>query len=357
MLTRRIRRHEVARRWPALPVAVFLSVVPTPRVADPPPPVEVVVAGLPRLVAPASTVGRALEALSMEPTAGDLVDVEGFPLKLGVFPGSVNVGGKPASPQRVLAPGDVVEPIDARDRIEPVRVEIVPVAEGGFPNPQAHVGAVPGEQVITTGARSGKLVSTAFRPSGPADPPPAVALTFDDGPSPRYTPRILRVLERFAVPATFFVIGYLAERYPGIVRDAARSGMALGNHSMNHPRTRPFSDLPPHEIRSQIQLGHHAVESFGVESVGFRPPGGSWSNSVLDLARDQGERIILWSVDSEDYEASKPRVLARRVVRDAEAGSIILLHDGGGDRAATLKALPRIINGLRREGLGFVTLG
>jgi peptidoglycan/xylan/chitin deacetylase (PgdA/CDA1 family) len=357
MLTGRIRRHELARRWPALPVAVILSVIPTPRVSDPPPPIEVVVAGLPRLVAQGSTVGRVLRVLGVEPLAGDLVDVEGFPLKLGSFPGSVNVGGKPAAADRILAPGDVVEPVDARDRIEPVRVEIVPVAEGGFPNPQAHVGAVPGEQVITTGAQSGKLVSSAFRPSGTAVPPPAVALTFDDGPSPRYTPRILRVLERFGVQATFFVVGYLAERYPAIVRETVRSGMALGNHSMNHPRMRPFADLPLHEVRSQIEGGHRVVESFGVASAGFRPPGGSWSNTVLDLAEDLSERIILWSVDSEDYEAGKPRVLARRVVRDAQAGSIILLHDGGGNRAATLRALPRIINGLRREGLGFVALG
>jgi peptidoglycan/xylan/chitin deacetylase (PgdA/CDA1 family)/sulfur carrier protein ThiS len=358
MLTGRIhRRSDVFRRWPALPVAVILSVWPTHRIADPPPPMQIVVGGLSRLVPQGTTVALALDVIGMEPLAGDLVDVEGVPLKEGVFPGSVRVDGEPAPGERVLATGDVVELVDARDRIEPVHIEIVPVPEGGFPNPQAHVGAVPGEQVITTGGLSGKLVSSAFRPKGSATPPPAVALTFDDGPSPRYTPRILRVLKRFDVPATFFVVGYLAERYPGVVRDVVRSGMALGNHSMNHPTARPFADLPAHEIRSQIAEGHGVVEGFGVEPVGFRPPGGSWSNAVKDVAARLGERIILWSVDAEDFEARQPRVLAARVVREAEPGSIILLHDGGGNRAATLHALPRIINGLRRRGLGFVTLG
>ncbi|MGH2710652.1 MAG: polysaccharide deacetylase family protein [Actinomycetota bacterium] len=357
MISGRIHRHEVLRRWPALPVAIFLSVLPTPRVDDLPPPIEVVVAGIPRLVPPRSTVEEALMMIGVEPEAGDLVDVEGLTLKLDEFPGTVVVNGEEAVRSRRLSAGDSLELIDARNRIEPVSVDVVPVPEGGLPNPQAHVGSIPGEQVITTGAISGKLVSSAFRPAGDASPPPAVALTFDDGPSPTYTSRILRVLGRFHVTATFFVVGYLARRYPDIVRDVLRAGMALGNHSMNHPAAKPFADLPPHEIREQIEKGHRSVVSFGVEPAGFRPPGGSWSNSVRDVASSVGERIVLWSVDSEDFEAGKPRVLAARVVAQAEAGSIILLHDGGGNRAATLRALPRIINGLRREGLGFVTLG
>jgi peptidoglycan/xylan/chitin deacetylase (PgdA/CDA1 family)/sulfur carrier protein ThiS len=357
MLTGRIRRRrEIARRWPALPVAAVLALVPTPRLADPPPPIEIFVDGVLHLVPPRTTVSSALEMLEAEPEAGDLVDVEGLPLKVDAFRGAVAVNGATVPRRHVLQPGDALELIDARDRIEPVSVDVLPVPEGRLPNPQTHVGAVPGEQVITTGAISGKLVSSAFRPSGEGEPPPAVALTFDDGPSPRYTPRILRVLRRHRVSATFFVVGYLARRYPDVVRELLRSGMAVGNHSKGHPTARPFADLPLHEIREQIRQGHRAVASLGAVSVGFRPPGGSWSNAVRDVAAEVGERIVLWSVDAEDFEARKPGVLASRVIAEARPGSIILLHDGGGRRGITVRALPRIINGLRRMGLGFVTL-
>jgi peptidoglycan/xylan/chitin deacetylase (PgdA/CDA1 family) len=183
-----------------------------------------------------------------------------------------------------------------------------------------------------------------------------VALTFDDGPSPRYTLRILRILRQRGVTATFFMVGYLARSYPEVVQRVVESGMSVGNHSMNHPTKRPFADLPLHEIREQIERGHHVVTELGGGSVGFRPPGGSWSGAVRDLAADQGERVILWSVDSEDFAGLAPRVLARRVVREAEPGSIILLHDGGGNRGATVKALPRIIAGLRKKGLAFESL-
>lgn len=342
--------------WRAVPVAVLLSVLPSPEVADSPPPMSVVVGDATMLVPPQATLATALRVLRLEPEAGDLVDVEGVPLKKDVYPGSVTVDGRPADLAERLEPSAVLEAIDGENRIEPVTVDVFPVLEGGTPNPQTHVGSVPGEQVITTGQLSGKLVSSAFRPTGGGTAPPAVALTFDDGPSPSFTPRVLRILQQRAVPATFFMVGYLVERYPEVARQVIEAGMAVGNHSMNHHRTPPFADLPEHEIREQVERGHRVLAELGVDSTLFRPPGGSWSPQVMDIASAQGERIVLWSVDSEDFDARQPRVLAANVVREAGPGSIVLLHDGGGNRQATVRALPRIINGLRAKGLALVAL-
>jgi peptidoglycan/xylan/chitin deacetylase (PgdA/CDA1 family) len=337
-------------------VLAMLAFLPALRLGDPPAPIELTVDGRPAMAPPGATLGRTLRVLGMAPERGDLVDIEGVPLRRGVEPGSVLVNGEPARLDLRLASGDVVELVDGTDRVEPVSVDVIPVPEGSTPNPQTHVGVVPGEQIITTGSISGKLVSSAFRPTGGGSSPPQVALTFDDGPSPRYTPRILRILRRFGVPATFFVIGYLAERYPALLRQLRDAGMAIANHSMNHPTTTPFADLPAHEIREQVEQSHLVLERFGIQPVGFRPPGGSSSGAVIDVASRVGERIILWSVDSEDFHRQKPRFLAQGVVKQAQAGSIVLLHDGGGNRTATVRALPRIINGLRRKGLEPVAL-
>jgi peptidoglycan/xylan/chitin deacetylase (PgdA/CDA1 family) len=282
--------------------------------------------------------------------------VEGVPLREDFYPGHLTVNGASADAATPLGPGAVVELVAGVGRVEPVTVDTLRVQAGTLPNPQAYLGTVGGEQIITRGTISGKLVSATFRPTGGTTVRPAVALTFDDGPSPRYTLRILRILRKRRVPATFFVVGYLARRYPEVVERVVESGMSLGNHSMNHPTERPFVDLPAHEIREQIDRGHRVLAGFGAGSVGFRPPGGSWSGVVRDVAAEWGERVILWSVDAEDYAGLAPPVLARRVVREAEPGSIILLHDGGGNRAATVKALPRIINGLRKKGLAFESL-
>lgn len=339
-----------------VPVAAAIVMVPAPRVADLPPPMTIVVNGSVRTAPPGATLRDTQKILGLRPAGGDLVDVEGRSLRADLYPGHVTVNGRPADQAAPLRAGDLVELVAGIDRVEPVTVDTLHVPAGTLANPQTYLGTEGGEQIITRGTLSGKLVSATFRPTGGTSVRPAVALTFDDGPSPRYTLRILRILRQRGVPATFFVVGYLARRYPEVVHRVVESGMSVGNHTMSHPTERPFADLPVHEIREQIERGHAVVAELGGGSAGFRPPGGSWSGAVRDLAAEQAERVILWSVDAEDFTGLAPRVLARRVVREAEPGSIILLHDGGGNRAATVKALPRIIGGLRKRGLAFESL-
>src|SRR5207244_10221060 len=155
---------------------------------------------------------------------------------------------------------------------------IVRLSGGMVSDPQFTVSRTPGEQVIVSGALSHELVSVRFQPSGPARIERAVALTFDDGPSPQYTPRVLAVLTRLRVHATFFVIGYLAEENPDLVRQELRLRMTVGNHSYNHPQVPPFAQLPPQLLGDEIALGEQALARLGAQPRLFRPPCGSTSH-------------------------------------------------------------------------------
>jgi peptidoglycan/xylan/chitin deacetylase (PgdA/CDA1 family) len=184
-----------------------------------------------------------------------------------------------------------------------------------------------------------------------------VALTFDDGPSPEYTPRILAALRRLGVHATFFVIGYLAQAYPALVREEQRLGMVVGNHSYNHPEVPPFGQLPPALMRDEIGLSAKILVGIGVTPQLFRPPGGSFSRLLIRTAASLGERVVLWSVDPTDWTPGiSTGQIVRGVLSAVRPGSIVDLHDGGGDRSATLAALPAIVRGIRARGLRLVTL-
>jgi peptidoglycan-N-acetylglucosamine deacetylase len=184
-----------------------------------------------------------------------------------------------------------------------------------------------------------------------------VALTFDDGPSPQYTPRILATLRRLRVHATFFCIGYLADEYPDLVRKELRAGMTVGNHSYNHPEVPSLDQLPPRLLEDQIVLGAQSLRRAGADPMLFRPPGGSFSAAVVRDAERHGERIVLWSVDPRDWQPdTTARQMARNVLAAVRPGSIIELHDGGGDRSATIAALAAIVKGIRHRHLRLVAL-
>ena len=178
-----------------------------------------------------------------------------------------------------------------------------------------------------------------------------MALTFDDGPSPTYTPQILGLLRRDHVPATFFVIGELAERYPDLVRAEIRSGMSVGNHSWDHPESPPFVDLAPARVRSEISRTNAELARLGDRAHLFRPPGGSFDPSLVAVAQAESVRVVLWDVDPRDWApGATARKIARAVLENVKPGAIVELHDGGGDRSATVAALPKIIRGIRRMG-------
>jgi peptidoglycan-N-acetylglucosamine deacetylase len=321
------------------------------------PVVTVTVAGRPVEIVKGTTLAAVGSRFRLRPRAGDLLDVNGRVLRVGAFPGRVLVDGKPASRRSEPRSGDRIVAVAGRTRTE-ARVRTVVPEPGGVPSdPQFFVDRVPGEQVIVRGAVSHELVSSRFRPTGAARPERAVALTFDDGPSPEYTSRILGELERLHVHASFFVIGYLATAHPDLVRREARLGMAVGNHSYNHPEVPPFDELPPPLIRDEIALANHALASLGLETRLFRPPGGGASARVVRIAAGLGQRVVLWSIDPRDWEPGvTSKAIVGRVLAAVRPGSIIDMHDGGGDRSATLAALPAIVRGIRARGLRLVTL-
>ena len=312
------------------------------------PPLTVTVAGRRVEVVDGTTLGQAGWRFGLRPRSGNLLDVEGQLL----------LDGRVASAGIRLRSGDRIGVADGHDRREPLSRQLVQVKDGIPADPQFTLTRAPGTELVIRGALSHKLVSVRFRSSrGPANVERAVALTFDDGPSLRYTPRILAVLKRLHVHATFFCIGYLADEYPELVRAELRAGMKVGNHSYNHPEVPPFDQLPSRLIDDEIALGARSLLRAGARPMLFRPPGGSFSSAAVRAAEQQGERVVLWSVDPRDWQpGSTAREIAGNVLDAVRPGSIVELHDGGGDRSATLAALPAIVKGIRQRHLRLVAL-
>jgi peptidoglycan/xylan/chitin deacetylase (PgdA/CDA1 family) len=306
---------------------------------------------------PGATFGEAVTAWGLTAEPGDLVDVKDDVLERGAFPGKVLLNGRTAVPRTVLQPGDVIRVVDGRDRREPLVRERIPVPRAKPGNPQFFLATAPGVQIVTRGEVSGKILEAEFVPEGDAEFPPAVALTFDDGPSPAFTPQILDILERFRVRATFFVIGYLAARHPGLIERELAAGMSVASHSWGHPLSPQFRQLPRGQLRSEIVLGKRVLMTLGAQVKLFRPPQGSYSDRVVRMARTRGLRIVLWNTDPEDWRpGASASAIADAVLSHVQPGSIVLLHDGGGNRRATVEALPTIIRGIRDMGLRLVSI-
>ncbi len=175
-----------------------------------------------------------------------------------------------------------------------------------------------------------------------------VALTFDDGPSGR-TPAILRVLANHGAHATFFVVGRATHGMEPVLRRIAASGNELADHTYSHAN---LLALRAPGRTKQLRWTKALVErATGVEPRFFRPPYGATGPAVNRLGRGLGMVPVLWSVDSRDWQLPGTKAIVRRVLAHVEPGSIVLLHDGGGDRQETLRALPAILRALERRHL------
>jgi len=180
------------------------------------------------------------------------------------------------------------------------------------------------------------------------------ALTFDDGPDPRYTPEVLDILRQYRVRATFFVIGESVEKYPELVKRALSEGHEVESHSYTHPN---LANMSTEEISYEIRMTQEAVRRVtGTEPRYFRPPKGLFNRKVIDAVHEHGLKIVLWDVGVEHGFFKDPRDMAYRVVGRAHPGVIILAHDGRLDRRLTVKALPMLISEYQRMGYRFVTL-
>jgi cellulose synthase/poly-beta-1,6-N-acetylglucosamine synthase-like glycosyltransferase/peptidoglycan/xylan/chitin deacetylase (PgdA/CDA1 family) len=198
-----------------------------------------------------------------------------------------------------------------------------------------------------------RMVSRARRPGR------RIALSFDDGPDPRWTPRIAKTLRRLKVPATFFVVGSQVARNPGVVRSLHAQGFELGNHTFTHA---DLASLVGWERTLQIGLTENALAGVvGVRPRLVRPPYSSTPAAVTtrqlralsELTRD-GYVIALSNLDGEDWRRPGVEAIVRAITPNGDSGGIVLLHDGGGDRSETVAALERVVPLLRARGFQFV---
>jgi peptidoglycan/xylan/chitin deacetylase (PgdA/CDA1 family) len=303
-----------------------------------------------------TSVGTMTRLLDIEPAAGRLLDVEGHVLDPQDDRGRILVDGRRVSPDASLSNGDAITVVDGVDRTEPterIRTRLPGLRPG---DPQYSLAMARQVRVDVVGRISGLVVSTDYRPVGDARRPRAVALTFDDGPWPGSTRAILRVLRRMNAKATFFVVGYLAKRRPATIRAELHAGMAIGSHSWSHPE--PFDGLSPSRMEAEMRAVNGLLRRrFGVRVSVFRPPGGGAGAETVTMAARLGMRVVNWNVDPRDWSsAATPRAIAGAVLSNVERGSIVELHDGGGDRRATVRALPSIIRGIRRMGFKLAIL-
>lgn len=180
-----------------------------------------------------------------------------------------------------------------------------------------------------------------------------VALTFDDGPDPHTTGPILDVLRDHAVPATFFCVGMQARAYPELVERIVAEGHTLGNHTWSHPY---LPDLTRDELLWQLErTGQVLAEVTGSAPGLLRPPYGGRSAATVGWIAGTGLTTVLWDVECDDWTLPGSAAIARDVTARARSGSIVLMHDGGGDRRQTAAALPTVLEALLERGLTCVT--
>jgi peptidoglycan/xylan/chitin deacetylase (PgdA/CDA1 family) len=199
-------------------------------------------------------------------------------------------------------------------------------------------------------------------PAGPAypvdrplyyirDTSTAIALTIDDGPDPVYTPQVLRLLHKYQVTATFSMIGIHVAAYPHLARAVAEAGHAIANHTWTHAW---LAGLPAPVVHDELAQASRAIRAAaGVQPRLFRAPYGAWSAEVIKLCGQMSMVPLDWSVDPRDWTRPGVRSIVRTIMTNTRPGSIILEHDGGGNRSQTVAALRIVLPRLLHEGYHF----
>ena len=332
-------------------------------------PVDLIVDGRSVTVHAGTSVRDLLVSGEFQAEAGDLIAVDGQVARSGDgLPPGVTRNGESVAEARRVFDGDVLMSRAGRDVVESVIVTTVPEpfrlrVEGSGPIAVVAQKGADGVRQVTRGEVSGiELTSTivltprdeviARKAAKPGSK--LVALTFDDGPWPKATERILDVLAASEVKATFFVLGGRVKRSPEVVERAYREGHLIGAHSVSHRR---FTALSPKQIRSEVARSRRLIRSAtGHDSTWLRPPYGAMDGKAWRAVSKERAQVVMWDVDSRDWKKPGAKKIAKSVVRHVKPGSIVLLHDGGGDRAQTVAALPMIIRDLKAKGYLFVTV-
>ena len=214
------------------------------------------------------------------------------------------------------------------------------------------LGGTVGAQSALAAAPPDTAASSTNAPTAPPVPSPRAArapiyLTFDDGPFPAQTKRLLKVLERNGVQATFFVLGQLAAQHPEVVQMEKAAGHAIGNHTWDH---RDLTRLSTSGIRREVVRGGRGIRSAtGVTPRCMRPPYGATSASVRSVNRALHLKQVLWDVDTNDWRLPSTNTLVRWLV-SARPGDVVLMHDGGGNRSRSIAAVARVLPRMIKRG-------
>lgn len=255
---------------------------------------------------------------------------------------AVLVGGcAPAPPQAATAPGGTTP---------------TPTGSGTGPSPSPS----PAPHPAATGAGTHTVCPTApdvIRKPGTLQYLPCkgkdVALTIDDGPHPVWTPQVLAVLAKLDIRATFCMIGENAARHPDLVRQVTAAGHQIADHTYTHPIK--LAAMPRAQVDDQIhRTAELLTRAGGNAPTLFRAPGGSWSATILESCADAGLRPLDWSVDTRDWALPGVSRIVDILLTRTNPGSIILDHDGGGNRQQTVTALSTALPRLIDQGYRFV---
>jgi peptidoglycan/xylan/chitin deacetylase (PgdA/CDA1 family) len=207
------------------------------------------------------------------------------------------------------------------------------------------------------GDRSGEVVATETLVAARAPAPTTrkvVALTFDDGPSAAWTPYVLEILRSRGVRATFCMVGSAVAKAPEVAAQVVAAGHQLCNHTQSHDLGLAEADQA--RVDAEVRGGRATMVAAGLpEPAYYRPPGGYLSDAVVSIARDQGERVLMWKVDTRDWSRSATVESVLTNLREQVApGAVVLLHDAGGaNRFTSLAVLAGLIDELRAQGYDF----
>jgi peptidoglycan/xylan/chitin deacetylase (PgdA/CDA1 family) len=213
-------------------------------------------------------------------------------------------------------------------------------------------GLNPGPSRVTTPSMTSPVVSAGG--VGPWPTPGEVALTFDDGPGDA-TPAVLDILERYQIPATFFVVGRAVGRHRDLLTRMRADGDSVENHTWDHPH---LTALRPARVRAELAQTSAAIAAaIGITPICFRPPYLDTNAAIVSAAAAVNLRQVLTNVDPADYARPDPAVIAERILSAARGQALVVgLHDGGNDRTRTVASLPAVIDGLASAGYHFVSL-
>lgn len=182
----------------------------------------------------------------------------------------------------------------------------------------------------------------------------SVALTFDDGPDPRFTPVILNILEEKGAKATFFVLGQQAQRYPELIKLILKGGHSIASHTYSHTNLKTLS---AEKISLELRKTNETLEGIvGKKPKCLRPPYGALNTTVRMIAEQEGLKVVTWDLNSFDYTGKSPSELTSWVLNNARAGADILMHDAGRGGDRTSRALADIIDGYKAKNIGFDVL-